>query len=148
MCCDICVFWFLLGSQQARLQVWFPVSGEGMSLVSEWITRFLRDRETAPAFKDASLRSAMVAGNGLGLFRFSFVPLCRCGEEGRGCGRSFKKCMHLLLYFCYYHESQKFYITLAIKAKVCESQISFSWHRDFAASELSRSIAVSPCRGW
>ena len=36
--------------------------------------------------------------------------------------------------------------TLAITVSVCQSHTSFSWHRGFAASELSRSICFSPCR--
>ena len=59
----------------------------------------------------------------------------------------FKKCMHLLLYMCYSQELEESFKTLSIKVKVCESQTSFSWHCDFAASELSRSISVFPCRG-
>ena len=40
------------------------------------------------------------------LCRFCCGFLCRCGEESRGCGMGFKKCMHLLLYLSYSQESK------------------------------------------
>ena len=40
-------------------------------------------------------------GRGIGLLRFSFGPLCSCGEEDRGCGRGRTKFTHLPLYLCY-----------------------------------------------
>ena len=37
-----------------------------------------------------------LAGKGLALLRFFVGPICRCSEEGRGCGRGCKKCTRLV----------------------------------------------------
>ena len=80
------------------------------------------------------------------MFRFSFGPSCGSGEEGRGCGRERKKCMHFLVMFVTLKNSKESSQSFAIMAKVCRSQTSFSLPLGFAAhSRGERVCLIKPC---
>jgi len=70
------------------------------SLVVFWIGRLHRRQRCNSSGHHG------LSGRGLGIFPFSFGPLCRCGEEGRGCGWGCTMFTHLFLYICYSQESK------------------------------------------
>jgi len=116
--------------------------------VGEWITLFWGESGDCTSCKTATLRAIMVLQEmGLVSFGSLFGPYAGVVKRVVGVGQGARSSRTFFFNFVTLRNRKDSSQTLAITMKVSQSLTSISWHCGLAASEMSRSIFVPPCRG-